>query len=328
MKGPERDPAHWSRQNERAAGYWQLKLLLVLFRAFPVFVLRAVAFPIGFCYFLFSKNARAESRRFLQKVAPFVDDPALAKKCRSPAGALRHIVSFSLASIEKIQSWGGKFPFKNVRFQDDDIADLVRNLENGKGAFLICSHLGNAELLRGLADFDRTGVSRKITVTVIMDTKVTAHFNRMIKELNPRSGMDIIGAGEIGPETAVLLEDRLAAGGLVAITGDRTSAGGGKNTPLPFLGKDAPFPAGVFHMASLMNAPIYFVFGLRRRDLSLMPKYDMHVRKSDISFDRSRKERLAQCDLLARSYASLLEAHCKERPFQWYNFFDFWRREE
>jgi len=328
MKEPKEASTHWSRQNEQAAGYWQLKLLLVLFRIFPVFVLRAIAFPIGFFYFIFSKNARAESRRFLQKVVPFVDDPVIAKKCRSLASALRHIVSFSLASIEKIQSWGGKFPFKNIHFQDDDIADLIRNLENGNGAFLVCSHLGNAELLRGLTNFDRTGVSRKITVTAIMDIKVTAYFNRMIKELNPQSGMDIIGAGEIGPETAVLLEDRLAAGGLVAITGDRTSAVGDKNTMIPFLGKEAPFPSGVFYMASLMKAPVYFVFGIRRRDLSLMPEYDMHVRKSDISFDCSRKERLAQCELLARSYVSLLEAHCKKKPFQWYNFFDFWQEEK
>ena len=325
MKKPEEAPAHWSRQNEQAAGYWQLKMLLCLFRVFPVFILRLAAFPIGFFYFAFSRRGRIESQRFLRKAAHFIDDPRLAKKCRSPLGSLRHIVSFALAAIEKIQSWGGKYPFGNIHFQDDDIADLVGNLEEGKGAVIICSHLGNAELLRGLTHFDRTGVSRKVPVTVILDTNVTAHFNRMIKELNPQSGMDIVDAEKIGPQTAVVLEERLAAGGLVAIAGDRTSSMGGKNILISFLGQKAPFPSGVFYLASLMKSPVYFVFGLRSKDLSLMPKYDMRVHKSGLSFDCPRKERLEKSSLLAHSFASRLESYCTKRPFQWYNFFDFWQ---
>ena len=325
MKEAESASVHWSKHSEETAGYWQLRFLLRLFRVFPVVILRLIVFPIGFCYFVFSKRAKTESRRFLQKAAPLAADPATAKKCRCPLGALRHVLSFALAMTEKIQSWGGKFPFKHIHFQDDDIADLIRNLEDGKGAFLICSHLGNAELLRGLTTFDRTGVSRKVPVTAVMDIKVTANFNRMLNELNPQSGMDIISAEQVGPETAFLLGERLAAGGLVAIAGDRTSALGGKNIAIPFLGKDAPFPSGVFYMASLMKAPVYFVFGLRRKELALLPEYDMHVHKSAISFECSRKERLARSEDLARAFAALLEGYCKKQPFQWYNFFDFWQ---
>jgi predicted LPLAT superfamily acyltransferase len=317
---------HWSRLSEQAAGYWQLKFLLFLFFIFPVVILRVIAFPVGFFYFLFSKRGRTESRRYLQKIAPLVDNPATAKKCRSFFGPLRHIVSFSLALIEKLQSWGGKFPFKDIGFCDDDISELIRELENGKGVFLIFSHLGNTEMLRGLLNLGRTGVSRKIPVTAIMDVKVTAHFNRMLRELNPQSGMDIIGADEINPQTAILLEEKLQAGGMVVIAGDRTAADkDSKNFMLPFLGKDAPFSSGVFYMAALMNAPVFFVFGLRRKALSLKPQYDMHVHKSSLSFDCSRKERFERSGLLARSFAGFLESYCKEQPFQWYNFFDFWQ---
>jgi predicted LPLAT superfamily acyltransferase len=181
-------------------------------------------------------------------------------------------------------------------------------------------------MLRGLLNLGRTGVSRKIPVTAIMDVKVTAHFNRMLRELNPQSGMDIIGADEINPQTAILLEEKLQAGEMVVIAGDRTSADkSSKNFTLPFLGKDAPFSSGVFYMAALMNAPVFFVFGLRRGALSLKPQYGFHVHKSSLSFDCSRKERFERSELLARSFAFLLEGYCKEQPFQWYNFFDFWQ---
>jgi predicted LPLAT superfamily acyltransferase len=327
----EETPLHWSQHKEKAAGYWHVKLLLILFRLFPVVILRIIAFPVGFFYFIFSKKGRNESRRFLQRAAPFAANPGTAKKCRSPFGPLRHIVSFSLNLIEKLQSWGGKFQFKNIHFQDDDIEKLIHDLESGKGVFVITSHLGNIELLRGLASFNRTGVSRKIPITAVINTTVSEKFTRMLRELNPQSSFDIINAGEIGPHTAVILEEKLAQGTLVTIAGDRTavsSHAGGKEFMIPFLGEPAPFSPGIFYLAVLMKAPVYFVFALRRGGLSVKkPEYDMHVHKSALSFECSRKERFNQSSLLAESFAALLENYCKQTPFQWYNFYDFWLKE-
>jgi predicted LPLAT superfamily acyltransferase len=331
MKKPEETtPLHWSQHKEKAAGYWHIKLLLIIFKLFPVVILYVIAFPVGFFYFLFSRRARIESGRFLQKAAPFVEQSKTAKRCRSPFGPLRHIVSFSLTLAEKIQSWGGKFQFKNIHFQDDDIEELIRELENGKGVFLITSHLGNIELLRGLASLNRTGVSRQTPMTAVINMKVTENFSRMLKELNPLSSFDILNAAELGPHTAIMLEEKLAAGTMVTIAGDRTAANAdeqGKRLMIPFLGEDAPFSPGIFYLAVLMKAPVYFVFALRRGDLSIKPEYDMYVHKSTISFECSRKERFTQSSLLANSFASLLENYCKKNPFQWYNFYDFWLKE-
>ncbi|GBU28107.1 hypothetical protein R84B8_01665 [Treponema sp. R8-4-B8] len=336
MKKAEDAPLHWSQHKEKAAGYWHIKLMLILFRLFPVVILRVIAFPVGFFYFLFSKKARDESKRFLQKAAPFVKQHGIAKKCLSPFGPLRHIISFSLTLVEKLESWGGKFQFKKIHFQNDDIEELINDLENKKGVFLITSHLGNIELLRGLASFNRTGVSRKTPITAVIDTKVSKNFTRMLKELNPQSVFDIISAAEIGPHTAVILEEKLANGEMVTIAGDRTAAsnptGGNakdhvEKLMISFLGEEAPFSPGIFYMAVLMKAPVYFIFAMRRGDLSIKPEYDMHVHKSQLSFELSRKERFAQSTLLARSFVELLENYCNQNPFQWYNFYDFWFKE-
>jgi predicted LPLAT superfamily acyltransferase len=323
----EHDSMHWSHQKEQAAGYWHVKFMLVLFRLFPVIILRILAFPVGFFFFLFSKKGRDESKRFLQIVVSCINNPKTAKQCRSFFGPLRHIISFSLTLVEKLETWSGKFKFKAIHFQDDDIGELISDMEKGKGVFLITSHLGNTELLRGLASFNKTGVSRKVPMTAIIDMKVTANFTRMLKELNPQSSLDIISAGEIGPATAVLLEEKLAGGEIVTVAGDRTSANGAKSSiTIPFLGKDAPFTPGAFYLAVLMRTPVYFIFALRRGDLSLGVKYDMHVHKSGPSDECTKKERLERSLELARSYAALLEGYCKEKPFQWYNFYDFWSK--
>ena len=319
---------HWSRQKEKTLGYWHVKLLLILFRLFPPIFLRILAFPVGFFYFVFSARSRKVSALFLKKTAPFIKEKTIRKKCSSPLGSLRHIVSFSLNLVEKIQSWGGKFPFKNFHFQNDDIIELIQNLENAKGAFLICSHLGNAELLRALASYDKTGVSQKVKVTSIVNMDISANFIRMLKELNPHSALDIISANHINPDTAIMLEEKLSLGELAVIAGDRTSPNDTENKLLiNFLGEEALFSRGAFYLAALMKAPVYFVFALRKNDLSLKPEYRMHVHKSAISFnDCSRKERIKRSNDLARSYAELLECYCKEKPFQWYNFYDFWSK--
>jgi predicted LPLAT superfamily acyltransferase len=313
---------HWSEYREEA-GYWYVRLLFLMFRVLPVFFLRLWAFPVSFFYYLFSKRAREESRRFLEKLGA-----ALKKGEGGKSPSLRplgHIFAFSLAVVEKIEAWGGKVSFGRIHFQEDDIGNLVGDLEQGRGALLICSHLGNSELLRALADYDRTGVSRSIPVTSVVDFSVSALFNRMLREFNPQSMARIISAKDFGPDTVVLLLDRMKAGELVVIAGDRTSANTrNKTIPLAFLGEEAPFPYGPFLLAALLNAPTYFVFALRRGDLSLSAQYDMYVRKSPLAFDCPRRERENRIRELARLFAEQLECLCKQHPYQWYNFYNFW----
>ena len=329
MNDTAEKPLHWSRQKEQAAGYWLLKFLLTLFRLLPVTILRILAFPVGLFYFLFSKRSRNESRCFLRRAASFTEHPKTAKRCLSFFGPLRHVISFCLAVVEKLQSWGGKFPTRGIIYQDDDVAKLIEDLENGKGVVLIASHLGNMELLRALVNFDQTRISRKIPITVIHDVNVNENFSRMLKELNPDFVMDLVSTKEIGLNTAVVLEEKIAAGGIVTLTGDRTTAGSfGKNVMIPFLGEDAPFSPGPFYLSLLMEAPLYAIFALRRGDLALRPEYSMHIQKMDFTPAATKKERTELSISLARAFAKHMEAYCKENPFQWYNFYDFWSEGE
>jgi predicted LPLAT superfamily acyltransferase len=164
-----------------------------------------------------------------------------------------------------------------------------------------------------------------VPVTVLVDFSVTGQFNRMLRELNPESQTRIISVNEVGPETIILLQDRVARGEIVAIAGDRTSANTrNKYFHLPFLGREAPFAYGPFLLAALLNAPSYFVFALRRKDLSLSSQYNMHVHRVPLDFDCPRKERERRIERLARLYTGQLERYCMLHPYQWYNFYDFW----
>ncbi|MDR2659185.1 MAG: hypothetical protein LBC27_04260 [Spirochaetaceae bacterium] len=312
--------AHWSVQKEVSSGYLGFKLTLFLFKIVPAIVVKLCAFPVSFFYYITSKRARAFSRQFLDKIFIFS-----GKKLSS----FLHIFSFSLALIEKIEAWSGKSGFERIQFPENkfrknDIAELIGLLEQNHGAALICSHLGNAEMLRALANFNQTGVSRNVAVTSIVDFSVTANFNRMLKEFAPDSMSRIVSAEQIGADTVIMLMDRTASGELAVIAGDRTSALTKDAFPIKFLGEAASFPFGAFLLASILEVPVYFVFALRQKDIMLFPKYDIYVHKNTVSFDcprKKRKERLFEC---ASDYAKLLEYYCKAHPYQWYNFYDFW----
>jgi predicted LPLAT superfamily acyltransferase len=295
------------------------------FKIFPIRFLRFLSFLVTIPYYLTAKKPKILTLRFLEKAAAVLRNEGIPFK----PSVFRLFQAFALTILEKVEVWNGKVRFNRIHFQDDDIGDLIQTLEQGKGALLICSHLGNYELLRGLAFFNRTGVSRNIPVTSIVDFSVMPSFTKMLQSMNPASMMHLISANEVGPETVILLQERIAAGGLVVIAGDRTSANTrDKYFLFPFLGEDAPFAVGPFFLAALLNAPTYFVWALRRKDVSLSSEYNMHVHKNPFSFDCSRKERNRRVEELARLFARKLEYYCKQYPHQWYNFYDFWAKPE
>lgn len=310
---------HWSQKKEAVSTSRGLHILMVLSRYVPYFVVKLVVIPVALFYFIFYKDGRIHSREFLTRVR------AVSKQ--KNLSVLTHFTSFALNLVERMQSWSGRFPFKNIEFQDDDIQQLISHLEARQGALLICSHLGNAELLRAMAELDKTGVSRKVPVISIVDFSVSPHFFQMIKDINSESMLHIVSAKDIGLDTVIILQQHIESGGLVVIAGDRTS-GTTINSylTLPFLNEPAAFAMGPFVLAQIMGVPCYSVFGLRRPDLSLFPKYKMYVQRLEIPQKTSRSERMKGVEQIAQQFVLKLESLCLQYPYQWYNFYNFWAK--
>jgi len=311
---------HWSEQKEITRSRLPLQFLLFLCRILPSPLLRITARPVSFFYYLCTPRARNACIAYQKQFISYTDSRIISRPhpyCQ--------ILAFSLSLIEKIQGWSGSVFLKSVHFQNDGVQDLIRLLESGHGAVAVTSHLGNAELLRSLMQFNRTAVNRNFPVITIGDVKTTAHFNSMLKQLNPGYDMRMITGENITPATIEMLENEIAAGALVVMTGDRTSAATRNRTiSLPFLGKNAPFPYGVFFLAALLNAPLYYIFAVREKDTGISLSYEMHVHKSSVSFDCPRKEREKHIHEACAAYARFLETYCLQHPYQWYNFYDFW----
>jgi predicted LPLAT superfamily acyltransferase len=54
-------------------------------------------------------------------------------------------------------------------------------------------------------------------------------------------------------------------------------------------------------------------------------KHEIHFERFRDSVRLPRKDRNTELAVLARDYAARLEHFCLRAPYQWFNFYDFWR---
>jgi predicted LPLAT superfamily acyltransferase len=227
--------------------------------------------------------------------------------------------------MEKLLGWKGAIKLNRIESQNDDLQMLVNQLNQGRGAFLLCSHLGNMEMLRSLTEYGEFHTDKRFQVYPVIDLSGSKKFNALLRELNPDLMETVIDANSIDVDSAIWMKDKIAEGNLVVIAGDRTS----ENTrnrvmETTFLGETASFPEGAFTLAGVLNAPVYFVFAIRKHDFNIRSSYEMHVVRAKTSLDCLRKERPARLKELLREYTEILESLCKKHPYQWYNFYNFW----
>lgn len=315
---------HWADEKEVISSNKPLLFLFALMRKLPNSVVFILIYPIAFFYFIFSKRGRDECRLYQNQLKTFTNGQVPKK-----VSAFKQILSFTLCVMEKMEGWLGNYHYNELVLHNDDLKALQNQLEEKKGALLIGSHLGNIELLRSLSSRGEDGVTRKVPVTAVMELKSTEQFNKTLQEVNPQVGFQVIDPENIAINTIVQLQEEIENGGLVVITGDRTSARA-RNRVIrkKFLGKDADFPYGVFVMTLLLKAPTYYVFGLRTKNASLSPKYNIFVEKSEVDFNCPREKREKKLDEICGEFVGKLEKYCVKFPYQWYNFYNFWKLNE
>lgn len=314
--------AHWSQIEETTRSAWKFRFMLWAAVHLPQKMVESIAAVVVFFFCLGTRKVRERSRLYLMHVGK------LRNRRISSWDVYLHILSFALSMIEKIRGWAGKIPLSKLETRNDDFESLVRQIDSGKGAFVLCSHLGNMEALRSLTGFRQKHSTRNFQVFPVVDFSGTRRFNDLLWKLNPGLMKNCFDANSIGVETAVLMRERMEAGNLVAIAADRTSGHSrDRFVSLSFLGEEAHFPEGAFVLANLLKFPIYFIFAFRKRDLDIASPYEFHIIRAKIQTEKARCSQREKAEVLAGEYVRHLERFCLEHPYQWYNFYDFWQKE-
>ncbi|WP_299493302.1 glycosyltransferase family 2 protein [uncultured Shewanella sp.] len=306
---------HWSSIGERGS-YWGIKLLALSYRYGGHWLCRAIMYPVIIYFFITGKAARQASMDFLQQVKSA--DPNNNKLIHQPRllDSLKHFFAFGHAALDRIDAWCDRIPPEKIDFPESDI--LAQHMSNGQGVVLLVSHLGNLELCRAISV-----THRNAKVNVMVMTQHAENFNNILKQLNPNSALNLIQVTELGPSTSILLQEKIEAGELVVIAGDRTSLGSeGRAISASFMNKPAPFPLGPFVLAGLLDCPIFSMFCLKEQG-----QYRVHITPFNTPLKGPRKERAVRLQQAVNEYSQLLESHAKREPLQWFNFYDFWRND-
>jgi len=130
--------------------------------------------------------------------------------------------------------------------------------------------------------------------------------------------MRVIALGTV--DSMLQLDRALADGEFVGVLADRV-IGGESTVACPFLGAPARFPDGAFRIAALLKRPVVMMVGLYRGG----NRYDVHFeRLADMSgVERADRERAIEDAL--RRYVARLEHYCRLAPYNWFNFYDYWK---
>lgn len=300
---------HWSRQSERGA-YSLMWVTLQLYRVFGRPGARLVLYPLVTYFWLANGSARRASRAFLQRVHAHGGN--LERPPRT-IDVYRHFFMFSDCIVDRLESWRGRLRHEHVQFNGQQM--LLDEVERGRGAVLLTSHLGNIELCRGLND-----QLRNLRMNVLVYNHHAPRINRIIEKTNPNTRLKLVDIGEFGMQSAAMLEDRVSNGEFLAIAADRTPPSLNDHVVRArFLGDEAPFPTGPFIIAALLHCPVYLMTCVR-----VQGRYRIDVVHFAEEIELSRKNRDADLRYWAQRYADDLEARALETPMQWFNFYDFW----
>jgi len=298
---PETAP-EWLQRKERGSVFLlrvMSRISLLLGRRLS----RIVVYGIALYFVLAAPAAQNTARKFL------------ARSLGRPATWLdqyRNIFAFASTIHDRIYLLNDRYDMFDIRVTGAQ--QLHASLAGNKGLFLFGSHLGSFEVLRSHAR------DNPYPVSIAMYPENARQLNNALAAINPQTMQDIIPLGQL--DSMIAINRKLKEGSMVGLLADR-AVGPDQHITLPFLGAPARFPTGPFRMAAMLKYPVFFMSGLYRDG----NRYDVHFELlSDYSEFLPGDRDAAVRDVLVK-YVAALERHCKSAPYNWFNFFDFWKAE-
>jgi predicted LPLAT superfamily acyltransferase len=290
----------WAARPERGA-LPLIKLVVWIALRLGRRITRLFLYPICLYFFVSSPIANRNSRRYLCRV--------LGRRPRN-VDVFCHYLTFASCLLDRVFLINGQSAQFDIHVHGEEI---VREIERGGGGcVLFGAHLGSFEVARAL------GRQRNLPITLLMYEENARKIRAALAAINPRLEIEVIGLGRL--DSLIAVAERLQAGHFVGVLADR-NVDGKDLVRYPFLGATASFPQGPFRVAMLLGRPIVLMVGLYRGGRA----YDVFFEILADPIGSRAREREAWIDEAMRRYVERLEHYCREEPFNWFNFYDFWK---
>lgn len=262
---------------------------------------RPILYGIALYFFISAPRERKVSADYLRRIGV---------RPVGPFQVYRHIFTFSTVIMDRLFFLARRMEDMTVELHGVEAFDVLR--ADNKGFLLVSAHFGSFEALRVL------GISEnRLPVKTLMYMENAEQLNELLADVNPEVAESVIPLGK--PDSILEVKEWVGQGGIVGILADRITQGD-KLTRLDFLGAPAEFPLGPWLLSAMLQAPVMLCFAVYRGS----GHYDIHFESLTDGTGADRDGRQATAERLAARYADRLAHYCREAPYNWFNFYEFW----
>lgn len=280
---------------------WMQQALVVLFRYIDIRIIYAIM-SFGLLWYVIVRPSATKAvflfhrqRRGCSILTACVD-------------TYRSYFNFGQAIMDRFAVYGG------YKFQIEvpEMEEFQKHRDGDDGFIVLFSHFGNSEM----AGYSMATPTKRMNILLYMGDTETVNQNRskvMAKNNLRLIPMRINDMGHI-----YAITEALNNGEIVAMAVDRMVQS--KGVLCTFMQDEALFPIGPFRICSTMQKSILSVFVIKKT----WNTYQIVVKPLEMSRDLSNKD---QAKYIAQQYAQELENLVKLYPYQWFNFYDFWAKD-
>lgn len=300
---------HWAGMEETTVVFG-IRLLYWVYRLGGRWPFRVCLYPVVLGHWLSRPAVRQASLQYLQRLQ--ASTGALGHE-PGRWDSVKHMLLFAETMLDKALAVSGRYPSETV--QTENREDFYRRSEKKQGGIIVTAHLGCLELCRAMAH-ERGAVK----MHVLVHTRHAVRFNQILKRLNPSHDVGMLEVTDFGPQTATMLNERVAAGEYIVIAGDRVPVVASKTVEVDFLGHRAPFPVGAYVLAFTLGCPLYLLGCIHRPDGGYVIRFE--VLAEQVKLPRATRD--AAMTSYAQLFADRVTALLIRAPYDWFNFFPFW----
>ena len=300
--GPARP--EWTRAPERGS-VTLARFMLWLVHSIGWWPGHLLLYPIAAYFLLASPRPRAAARAYLAR--------ALGRR---PGLRDLYRLYFTFASTILDRAFLVSGRAEHYRVEVHGLEALQARIAEGRGCLIFGAHLGSFEALRLVADG-----GCPVELAIMRHEANAARLKAVFDAVGGAArAAAVIPLGTA--ESMLRAQECLQRNGLVGLLADRAPRAE-RVLEVPFLGQPAPLPTGPHLLAAVLGAPVMLAFGIWRGPRH----YEVRFEPFAEPLPPGRAGREAAIAERVRRYAERLEALCREHPYNWFNFYDFWRRD-
>lgn len=293
----------WKTRNEVGNQFW-LNMLVWFALNFGRSITRILLIPITSYFYLRRREERKASRDYLYRILG-----------RNPhwTEIFRHFYYFTCVTIDRLFLLAGKFDAFSVRVYGGEVFDMLRR--NQRGCLLFVSHLGSFDVMR------IPGVKEQaLPINILMDVDHNPKIMQLIMKFDPDLAGHLINVKLSKPELVLKINDIIEQSGMMGMMIDRLYDGD-EGVCCTLLGADARLPAGPWYLAAVLKVPVVLCFGLYHG----RNQYSIYFELFDSMENCQKRSSHKAISGYIQEYCLKLEHYLNLEPFNWFNFYEFWK---